>query len=180
MGQKSEIQTFFCKPIVYLLDIYCFLDRIVAKCPPVSCYTIRMAEKTLELEKRAEHKNRQTINRLLNLYDLMLQEYTELIQNIGQESDPDIKADILTEFKALVTMADPLMKRWNIVHKGYDTNARIAESDAKAKAEKRAKKASESDPNKKDVVTVAHWDREMQIIQMELPMEMPDNKKQGP
>ena len=130
-----------------------------------------------ELQNRTEDENKQTINCLLNLYDLMLQEYSELIQNIGQndnaennkdnaknkndnaknkndnaknennnaeknkdnaeknkdndKKDKQEKSDILTEFKAFATLADTLMKRWNIAHRGYDTNARIAASDAK-------------------------------------------------
>ena len=102
-----------------------------------------------EPENRTEEENKQTINRLLYLYDLMLLEYCKLIQNIGQDDDAESdedddkkdkdkkdkpkKSDYLTEFKAFATLADILMKRWNIVHRGYDTNAYIAAANAKAK-----------------------------------------------
>ncbi|MDE0482844.1 MAG: hypothetical protein OXI67_09720 [Candidatus Poribacteria bacterium] len=120
-------------------------------------YNVRMKEITPEPQNRTEEENKQTINRLLNLYDLMLLEYSKLIENVGQddtaENDKDKdkkdkkdkheKSDILTEFKAFATLADTLMKRWNIAHRGYDTNASIAAADAKA-----AQQASESIPDK--------------------------------
>ena len=101
-----------------------------------------MTKITPELENRTEDENKQTINCLMNLYDLMLQEYSKLIQNIGQDdnvkNDKDNEkkekqknSDVVTEFKAFATLADTLMKRWNIMHRGYDTNARIAAADAK-------------------------------------------------
>ncbi len=113
-----------------------------------------MKEITPELENRTEEENKQTINRLLNLYDLMLLEYSKLIQNVGQDDtakddkdkdkkDKQEKSDVLTEFKAFATLADTLMKRWNIAHRGYDTNASIAAADAKA-----AEQARESTPDK--------------------------------
>ena len=102
-------------------------------------------------ESRTEEENKQTINRLLYLYDLMLLEYCKLIQNIGQDDDAESdeddaendekdkdkkdkpkKSDYLTEFKAFAALADTLMKRWNIIHRGYDTNAYIAAANAKA------------------------------------------------
>ena len=113
-----------------------------------------MKEKTPELENRTEEENKQTINRLLNLYDLMLLEYSKLIQNVGQDDtakddkdkdkkDKQEKSDVLTEFKAFATLADTLMKRWNIAHRGYDTNASIAAADAKA-----VEQAGKSKPDK--------------------------------
>ena len=130
-----------------------------------------MKEITPELENRTEEENKQTINRLLNLYDLMLLEYSKLIQNVGQDDtakndkdkdkkDKQEKSDILTEFKAFATLADTLMKRWNIAHRGYDTNASIAAADAKA-----AQQASESKPNKarKGETKVLHPDMESAV-----------------
>ena len=146
-----------------------------------------MKEITPELENRTEEENKQTINRLLNLYDLMLLEYSKLIQNIGQDDaaendkDKDKKdkqknADILTEFKAFATLSDTLMKRWNIAHRGYDTNASIAAADAKA-----AQQTDESTPDKarKDETQVLHPD--MKSAVKNLPKRETDEPEQtGP
>ena len=134
-------------------------------------YNVRMKEITPELENRTEEENKQTINRLLNLYDLMLLEYSKLIQNVGQDDtakndkdkdkkDKQEKSDVLTEFKAFATLADTLMKRWNIAHRGYDTNASIAAADAKA-----AQQASEakSDKARKGETVDLHPDMESAV-----------------
>ena len=128
-----------------------FLARNRAKDVSACRYNVCMTEITLEPENRTEEENKQTINRLLYLYDLMLLEYCKLIQNIGQdddaESDEDAaaendedkdkkdkpkKSDYLTEFKVFASLAETLMKRWNIIHRGYDTNAYIAAANAKS------------------------------------------------
>ena len=132
-----------------------------------------MAQKTPELEKRTEAKNKRTINRLLNLYDMKLLAYSEKIQKAAQQQDDDnnakADADILTEFKALVSIVEPLIKRWNIVHQGYDTNARIAEADAKVMLEKVEKKARESASPEDNMIQVAHYHPETGRLMAELP-----------
>ncbi|MDE0313857.1 MAG: hypothetical protein OXM61_03065 [Candidatus Poribacteria bacterium] len=134
-------------------------------------YNVRMKEITPELQNRTEEENKQTINRLLNLYDLMLLEYSKLIQNVGQDDtakddkdkdkkDKQEKSDVLTEFKAFATLADTLMKRWNIAHRGYDTNASIAAADAKAAEQARE---STSDKARKGETKDLHPDMESAV-----------------
>ena len=152
-------------------------------------YNVRMKEITPELENRTEEENKQTINRLLNLYDLMLLEYSKLIQNVGQDDDAkndkdedkknkdkkdkQEKSDVLTEFKAFATLADTLMKRWNIAHRGYDTNASIAAADAKA-----AQQAGESTPDKARKGETKELHPDMESAVENLPKREPEEHVQ--
>ncbi len=79
-----------------------------------------------ELDTRTEEDNKRTINRLLNLYDIMLDEYTILMQEPEYEGSPTY-VDKLNLLKKLAAIANPLMRRWNITHKGYDSSARMAQ-----------------------------------------------------
>lgn len=85
---------------------------------------------------RTEAQNRATINRLLNVYDQVLDRYGEVLeQKMTSEMEPSEKALLLNNFKLLASTADVLMKRWSIVHHGHDPNTRQAQEDAKAKTE---------------------------------------------
>ena len=131
-----------------------------------------------EIDKRTEPKNKLTINRLLNLYDIALEEYGKLIKTLAETEDVKERAAILNDFKALVSMVDPLMKRWYLVHRGYDSNARIAEAEVKAKLEKAQQEALESGVLIEEKITeVGHWNPAMQELLMNLPK--PDNQEDG-
>ena len=137
-------------------------------------YTICMAKvgrPTLpEIEKRTEPKNKLTINRLLNLYDIALEEYGKLIKTLAEIEDVKERAAILNDFKVLVSMVDPLMKRWYLVHRGYDSNARIAEAEVKAKLAQTEQAALEADLSIEEKITeVGHWNPAMQELLMDLP-----------
>ncbi len=79
-----------------------------------------------ELDTRTEEDNKRTINRLLNLYDTMLDEFIILMQEPEYEGSPTY-VDKLNLLKQLTTIVNPLMRRWNITHKGYDSSARMAQ-----------------------------------------------------
>ncbi|MDE0089248.1 MAG: hypothetical protein OXU23_26275 [Candidatus Poribacteria bacterium] len=80
-----------------------------------------------ELDTRAEEDNKRTINRLLNLYDIMLDEFIILMQEPEYEGSPTY-VEKLNLLKQLTAIVNPLMRRWNITHKGYDSSVRMAQA----------------------------------------------------
>ena len=91
--------------------------------------------------------NEETINKLLNTYDEVLVIFQRwVLQNITQAIDFEQQLLFIENFKWLTMIADKLMKRWALVHVGYDTNTRQAQEDAKAKTEARQKAALEEAP----------------------------------
>ena len=125
---------------------------------------------TPEIEKRTEAKNKRTINRLLNLYDMVLAEYTKLVGKLAETEDEKKRAAILNELKVIFSTVDPLMKRWYLVHRGYDSNARIEEAIFKVKLEKAEQAVIEAElPIEEQIIEVAHWNPIMQELMMSLP-----------
>ena len=57
----------------------------------------------------------------------MLDEYTILMQEPEYEGSPTY-VEKLNLLKKLTAIANPLMRRWNITHKGYDSSARMAQA----------------------------------------------------
>jgi hypothetical protein len=80
---------------------------------------------TSELDTRTEADNKRTINRLLNLYDIIVAEFAMILQDPYYDEIFTL-ADKLNMFKTLTSTIDLLIKRWNIIHQGYDTNPKIA------------------------------------------------------
>ena len=121
-------------------------------------------------EKRTAAQNKKTINRLLNLYDEVLMKYSVLIKGVldSEESLGD-KATLLNNFKALSSMADPLMKRWYLVHRGYDSNTRQAQEDAKAKTVAREREAQANAPFEDTIVEVGHYHNDVKELWDNLP-----------
>ena len=104
--------------------------------------------------------NEETIDKLLNLYDLHLGVYERLLKAYLESSDADFDQYLacLTAFKSLTLIIDKLMKRWSLVHVGYDTNTRQAQEDAKAKTEERQKEALKNAPLEDKIVIVGSYD----------------------
>lgn len=110
---------------------------------------------------RTPADNEETINKLLNLYDNVLDGYNDLMQKILNSGiDLEKKANFLKNFKDLTMIADRLMKRWALVHVGYDTNSRQAQEDAKAKTEERQKAALKEAPLEEQVSVIGSFDLE--------------------
>ncbi|MDE0637838.1 MAG: hypothetical protein OXI43_18525 [Candidatus Poribacteria bacterium] len=80
-----------------------------------------------EQDTRTEEDNKRTINRLLNLYDTVLDECTSLMQEPEPEENLTY-AEKLDLLKKLAAIASPLMQRWNITHQGYDSSVRMAQT----------------------------------------------------
>ena len=125
--------------------------------PSVSQQTLRENISAL----REAEANGETINILLNTYDIVLVSYQSwIIKNIDKGIDFEKQLLFIENFKWLTAIADKLMKRWNLEHHGYDTNTRQAQEDAKAKTEERQKAALKDAPLEDTIQVVGYYDPE--------------------
>ena len=119
---------------------------------------------------RSEDANKKTINRLLNIYDSVLDNYeTWIADNVGSGTNFEKQLLFMENFKGLTAIGDKLMKRWSLVHVGYDTNTRQAQEDAKAKTEAREQEALKNAPLEDTIVVVGHYKEGFQEILEHLP-----------
>ena len=116
-----------------------------------------------QVNPRTEADNRETINRVLNAYDAVLD------QMLTPGVDIERLLPVLTAFKSTAVTVDQLMKRWYLVHRGYDNNARQAQEDAKMKAQKVAQEEMASVPPEDRVVVVGEYDTVMKELWDNLP-----------
>ena len=132
---------------------------------------VTAAREHLYSEARAAEDNEQTINKLLNAYDEVFALFQVWLLNnlVSQEVDFEKQLLFIENFKWLTLIADKLMKRWSLVHVGYDTNTRQAQEDAKAKTEAREKAALENAPLEDKILVVGHYKEGMQEILANLP-----------
>ena len=125
--------------------------------------------------RRREAANKRTINHLLNTYDKVVRRYGQLIDEMLASGEPiEKQADLLNNFKVLASIADPLMKRWSLVHRGYDNNARQAQEDAKAKTTKKEKHQAKTGSLEDQIVEVGHYSPAVK----ELWDNLPDDEKE--
>ena len=108
---------------------------------------------------RSADDNKNTIDKLMNLYDKHLERYTAWFdKSVDDDTDFEKEQQFIENFKGLTAIGDKLMKRWSLEHVGYDTNTRQAQEDAKAKTEEREKAALEEAPLKDRIVVVGKYD----------------------
>lgn len=147
--------------------------------PSVSQQTVR---KNINALRDAE-ANGETINILLNTYDIVLASYQSwIIKNIDKDIDFEKQLLFIENFKWLTAIADKLMKRWSLEHVGYDTNSRQAQEDAKAKTAEREKAALENAPLQDRIMIVGKYDPEAEELLDCIPSslkEMTDEEKEG-
>ena len=117
--------------------------------------------KQLSKQLRTAEDNEIIISELLN-------EYGDLFKEWVADKGIDFEKR-LERFKLLTMIGDRLLKRWALVHVGYDTNTRQAQEDAKAKTEEREKAALENAPLEDKIVVVGHYQEGMQEILRNLP-----------
>ena len=110
---------------------------------------------------RSAEDNEATISELLNEYDDLFKEW---IADNGIDFEKRLE-----NFKWLTMIVDKLMKRWSLVHVGYDTNTRQAQEDAKAKTELREQEALKNAPLEDTIVVVGHYKEGFQEILEHLP-----------
>ena len=109
--------------------------------------------------------NEKTINILLNIYDEVLASYkTWITENINNNIDFEQRLLFIEHLKALALVVDRLMKRWALVHVGYDTNTQQAQEDAKAKTEERQKEALKDAPLEERITVLGKYDVEAEEL----------------
>lgn len=139
-----------------------------------------LSEKRENITKivRTAEDNERTINILMNTYDEVLSLFQMwILQNVSQNIDFEKQLLFIENFKWLTAIADKLMKRWALVHIGYDTNTRQAQEDAKAKSEERQKQDLEGAPIEDKIVVVGHYHPDMQEVLKNLPKKDLDKSK---
>ena len=121
-------------------------------------------------ELREAEANKETIDRLLNIYDDVLVNFkTWVANNIGSHTDFGSPLPLFDNFKGLTAIGDKLMKRWAIEHQGYDTNTRQAQEDAKLKTAEKEKAALKDAPLEEKVHIVGHYHTDMKQLWDTLP-----------
>lgn len=89
---------------------------------------------------------------------------------LGQENpDPDETQRLLDCIKTLALSIDRLLKRWNVLTQGYDSNTQQASEDAKRKADVREKQDLENAPLEDQVTEVGHYHSALKALWDTLP-----------
>ena len=110
-----------------------------------------------ELAPWTELKNQKIIDSLMKVYAKSLEQHLQ-------------KEDVsLDDLKDLILMVDRLMKRWYLVHRGYDANTRQAQEDAKKKTADREKATLETSPPEDQIVVVREYHESVRKILKGLP-----------
>lgn len=116
---------------------------------------------------RTEAENAATIDRLLDLYDKVLESYIASVEPcLGAGGGIE---DFLGDFKTLALIVDRLMKRWYLVHRGYDNNTQQAQEDVKQKVAERLRERLKDAPVEDQVVKVGHFHEKMKVLWENLP-----------
>ena len=119
---------------------------------------------------RSADANKKTIDRLMNIYDGVLDNYETWVRdNVGSGTNFADQLLFIENFKWLTAIGDKLMKRWSLEHVGYDTNSRQAQEDAKAKTEAREQEVLKNAPLEDKIVVVGHYKEGFQEILEHLP-----------
>ena len=129
------------------------------------------ADATVEVENsRSETENVETINKLLKSYDIVLDNIAETLESeLSAKATIEEKINLIKILRWLGATVDQLMKRWYLVHRGYDSNTRQAQEDAKKKTVDREKQALENTPPEERVVVVREYNESMRDILENLP-----------
>ena len=133
--------------------------------------TVVPADTTVEVENsRSETENIETINKLLKSYDIVLDNIAETLESeLSAKATIEGKINLIKSLRWLGATVDQLMKRWYLVHRGYDSNTRQAQEDAKKKTVDREKQALENTPPEERVVVVREYNESMRDILENLP-----------
>ena len=133
--------------------------------------TVVPADATVEVENsRSETENIETINKLLKSYDIVLDNIAETLESeLSAKATIEEKINLIKSLRWLGATVDQLMKRWYLVHRGYDANTRQAQEDAKKKTAEREKTALETSPPEDQVVVVGDYHERVREIWDTLP-----------
>ena len=117
---------------------------------------------------RGEAENTETINKMLNLYDKLLDTVAVSIETEDWDGITE-KIEAIKSLRWLGATVDQLMKRWYLLYRGYDTNTRQAVEDAKQKTSDREKQAMEHLPPEEQLEVVGDYDVKMRELLEALP-----------
>lgn len=119
---------------------------------------------------REEADNIATINKMLNLYDKVIDNTQGVIDGeLSTTVTISERIDLIKGLRWLGATVDQLMKRWYLVHRGYDANTRQAQEDAKEKTAAREKQALDSAAPEDKVVLVGDYHESVKAIWDSLP-----------
>ena len=119
---------------------------------------------------REESKNIETINKLLKSYDIVLDNIAETLESeLTAKATIEEKINLIKSLRWLGATVDQLMKRWYLVHRGYDSNTRQAVEDAKQKTVHREKQEMEHLPPEEQLEVVGDYDVKMRELLESLP-----------
>ena len=110
-----------------------------------------------ELAPWTELKNQKIIDALMKMYAKFLERHLQK-EDISQN-----------DLKGLILMADRLMKRWYLVHRGYDINTKQAHEDAKQKTAEKQQKKLKNAPLEEQVTKVGHFHESLKTLWDDLP-----------
>ena len=117
---------------------------------------------------RGEAENTETINKMLNLYDKLLNSVASSIEDEDWDAIVE-KIETIKSLRWLGATVDQLMKRWYLVHRGYDANTRQAQEDAKKKTANREKQELENAPADAQLKVVREYDESMREVLAKMP-----------
>lgn len=121
--------------------------------------------------KWTEADNREMINQLLHVYTALINVCKDDVKNgfTGQEMSDTEKIKIVKTFNACVATIDRLMKRWSLVHLGWNTNPRLAKADAEAKTHHAEKVDLENAPLEALFKVIRQYGASMKAILFNMP-----------
>ena len=127
---------------------------------------------------RGEIENIETINKMLTIYDKVLDDVGLTIDTeLAAKSTIEAKIDLIKSLRWLGATVDQIMKRWYLVHRGYDANTKQAHEDAKHKTAQREQDAIESAPPEKQLKVVREYGEGMREILAKMPQPVQDKNK---
>ena len=121
--------------------------------------------------KWTEADNRDLINELLGVYTEMIDVCKGGVKDgftLEDVSDTEQIKSVKT-FNACVATVDRLMKRWSLVHLGWNTNPQLAKADAEAEASKAARVDLQNAPIEAFFRVTTHYHPDMKAIIFSMP-----------
>ncbi|MDE0686405.1 MAG: hypothetical protein OXI63_26060 [Candidatus Poribacteria bacterium] len=121
--------------------------------------------------KWTELDNREIINELLRVYTEMIDVCKGGVKDgftLEDVSDTEQLKSVKT-FNACVATVDRLMKRWSLVHLGWNTNPQLAKADAEAEAFAAARVDLQDAPIEAFFEVTTHYHSDMKAIVFSMP-----------
>ena len=123
-------------------------------------------------------ENRKIIKDLILFQKDILRIYRKDLNILLEQKNPDPNETqrLLDCIRVLSTSIDKLMKRWNLLTQGYDTNARQAQEDAKKKTVEREKREHAEAPLSEQIQEVGHYHPDVKEVWDTLPEQEKKDK----